>query len=227
MRPYVIDSLEGSFNSLWVDVMHFLPEIILALIVVIIGWILGAALKHVVERVFATLKVNSALEAAGADALARRAGYSLKAGEFVGILVKWFVIIVFFVATLDILSLDQVTIFFRDVVLGYLPKVIVAVLILLVATVVANVASASVSAGARAAGFKSADLLGSITRYAVLVFAVLAALSQLEIAPELVETLFMGIVFAASLGFGLAFGLGGKEAASRYISDVTRGSGGM
>ncbi|MEX0917899.1 MAG: hypothetical protein WDZ93_01980 [Candidatus Paceibacterota bacterium] len=225
MRPDVIQSLELSFNNLWVDVVQFIPEIVIALVVVIIGWIVGAALQHVVIRIFKALKVGSALDAAGVDALAQRAGYPFKPGEFVGALVKWFVIIVFFVAALDILQLDQVTVFFRDVVLGYLPKVIVAVLILLGATVVANVASASVVAGARATGFNASELLGSVTRYAILLFAVLAAMSQLEIAPELVQTLFMGIVFATSLAFGLAFGLGGKEAASRYISDMTRGRG--
>lgn len=225
MRYDIIDNVSMSMNNLWYDVMQFLPMIVVALIVVIIGWIIGAALKQVVVRIFDTLKVNAALQAAGADTLAERAGYKLKAGEFVGSLVKWFVIIVFFVAALDILRLDEVTIFFREVVLTYLPKVIVAVLILLVAAVVANVASASVTAGARAAGFTAASLLGTLTRYAIIVFAVLAALAQMEIAPEMVQTLFMGIVFAASLAFGLAFGLGGKEAAGRYVNDITRSGG--
>lgn len=226
MGGNIIETLEVSFRSLWNDVLQFLPELLLAIIVLIIGWLIGGALKHVVERVFKTLKVNEALDAAGVDKLAQRAGYPLKAGQFVGALVKWFVIIVFFIAALDILNMDQVTVFFRDVVLGYLPKVIVAVLILLVAMVVANVASASVVAGARAAGFSSADMLGSIARYSIIVFAVLAALSQLEIAPELVQTLFMGIVFAASLAFGLAFGLGGKEQAGKYLERIARGKGG-
>ena len=92
--------------------------------------------------------------------------------------------------------------------------------------VVANVASASVRAAAQAGGFGSASLLGSIARYSILVFAVLAALSQLQIAPELVETLFMGIIFSASLAFALAFGLGGRDAAAKYISKMTSHGGG-
>lgn len=227
MNPYVFDSLEMSFNDVWVSVMAYLPQIVLAVLVVIVGWIIGAVLQRIIVRIFAALNLGSALSAAGVDTLAQRTGYPFKPGEFIGALVKWFIIIVFFVAALDILNLDQVTIFFREVVLGYLPKVIVAVLILLVATLVANVAATSIAAGARAAGFNAADLLASITRYAILVFAVLAALSQLEIAPEMVQLLFTGIVFAASLAFGLAFGLGGRDAASRYINDVTRGGHGM
>ena len=212
-----------SFRGLWADIINFLPELIIALVVVLVGWIIGGLLQGLIVKVFKTLKVNEALDAAGADNIARKAGYQLKAGEFVGALVKWFVIIVFFVTALDILGLNEVTVFFRDVVLGYLPKVIVAVLILLVAMVVANVATASVRAAAKAAGFASASMLGSITRYSILLFAVLAALSQLEIAADLVQTLFMGIIFAASLAFGLAFGLGGRDSAAKYIAKMVGG----
>lgn len=223
MGRNIFGTLDMSFRSLWADIINFLPELIIALAVILVGWIIGGLLQRLIIKVFKTLKVNEALDAAGADTLARKAGYPLRAGEFVGGLVKWFVIIVFFVTALDILGLNEVTVFFRDVVLGYLPKVIVAVLILLVAMVVANVASASVRAAAQAAGFASASMLGSIARYAILMFAILAALSQLEIAADLVQTLFMGIIFAASLAFGLAFGLGGRDAASRYISRMTGG----
>lgn len=217
-----VQILQYSFQSLWIQVISFLPQILIALFIIVVGWIIGGILKHVIERVFSTLKMNELLSAAGVDDLAKRAGYTLKAGAFVGALVKWFVIIVFFVAALDVLNLDQVTIFFRDVVLSYLPQVIVAVLILFVAMIVANIVDKSVVAGARAAGFGSADLLGNFARYAIIVFAVLAALSQLEIAPRLVELLFAGFVFATSLALGLAFGLGGRDAAGRYVDSITR-----
>lgn len=214
--------LQDSFRSLWIEVVAFLPLLLLALLIIIAGWIIGGVLKQIVERIFATLKVNQLLDAAGADKLSERAGYKLQAGVFVGALVKWFVIIVFFVAALDVLNLDQVTVFFRDVVLGYLPQVIVAVLILFVAMILANLVHKSVEAGARAANFAGAELLGNVARYAILVFAVLAALSQLQIAPNLVEMLFAGFVFAASLALGLSFGLGGRDAAARYIESATR-----
>lgn len=226
MNGNVFRSIEMSYRDLSNDVFSFIPEILLALLIIVVGWILGGLLQGVVVRIFKTLKVNEALDAAGVDKLTAKAGYQLKAGVFVGALLKWFVILVFVVAALDVLNLEQVTFFFRDVVLGYLPKVIVAVLILLVAAAVANVAAASMSATARAAGFGASDLLGTLTRYAIVFFAVLAALNQLEIAPELVQTLFMGIIFGASLAFGLAFGLGGKEAATRYVNKITSQSGG-
>lgn len=214
--------LQYSFQALWVEVVSFLPQLVVALLILIVGWIVGGVCKHIIESIFKTLKVNNLLNAAGVDTLAERAGYRLNAGVFVGTLVKWFIIIVFFVAALDVLNLDQVTFFLQDVVLGYLPKVIVAVLVLFGSMIVANVAHTSVVAAARAAGFGSADLLGNFARYSIIVFAVLAALNQLQIAPELVQMLFGGFVFAASLALGLAFGLGGRDAASKYIDNMSK-----
>ena len=217
-----VQVLQYSFQTIWVQVVSLLPQFVFALIVVIIGWLIGGAVKHLIERIFTALKVNQLLDAAGVDKLTERAGYKLKAGAFVGALVKWFIIVVFFVAALDALNLDQVTVFFRDVVLAYLPQVIVAVLILFGAMIVANVLHKSVEAGARAAGFGSPELLGNFARYAIIVFAILAALSQLQIAPNLVQMLFAGFVFATSLALGLAFGFGGRDAAARYIDSATK-----
>ncbi|NCN52821.1 hypothetical protein GW943_03380 [Candidatus Parcubacteria bacterium] len=222
MEQNLITVLEMSFRNLWSDIILFLPQMIIALLVVIIGWIIADVLKRLIEKLFVVSRANEALAAAGIGVISKRAGYNFKPGQFVGSLVKWFVIIVFIVAALDILNLGEITVFFRDVVLNYLPRVIVAVLIIFGAMIIAQVVSASVEAGARAAGFRAAEMLGAIARYAIIVFAVLAALSQLEIAPMLVQILFAGFVFATSLAFGLAFGLGGRDMASKYLSKVER-----
>ncbi|MCF7815479.1 MAG: hypothetical protein K9M10_00255 [Candidatus Pacebacteria bacterium] len=217
-----IQVLQYSFQTLWVEVVSFLPQFLIAFLILIVGWIIGGVLKRIVEKVFATLKVDQLLDMAGVDELSEKAGYKLRAGAFVGSLVKWFTIIVFFVASLDVLNLDQVTVFFREVVLSYLPQVIVAVLILFGAMIIAKVVDTSIVATSRAAGFSSPDLLGHFARYAILVLAVLAALSHLQIAPQLVEMLFAGFVFATSLALGLAFGLGGKETAAHWLNAFTQ-----
>lgn len=225
MQNDVLGSLQLSFQNLWNDVIGFLPELVIAIIIIVVGWILGGFLKGVIERAFKTLKLDQALDKAGVDDLSQRAGYKFRPGYFVGELVKWFTIIVFLVVALDVLKLNQVTEFFTGEVLTYLPRVIVAALILLGAMVLANLVSASIEAGARAAGFKAADVVGTFARYAIIVFAVLAAMSQLEIAPEMVQILFAGFVFGASLAFGLAFGLGGRDAAGKYIAKMTNQGG--
>lgn len=196
--------------------------VLVALIVLVVGWVIAGILRGVTIKLFKAFKVNEALDAAGLDKLTERAGHKLNAATFMGTLVKWFVIAVFFVAALDIVGLNDVTYFIRDVVLGYLPKVIVSVLILMVALIVAKAASGGVASAIRASGTHKPDFFEKLTYYAILTFAALAVLNQLEIAPELVQTLFMGIVFALSLALGLSFGLGGKDAAGRYIDGMTK-----
>ena len=221
----IMESLEEAFISMFYATMTFLPTVIVALAIILVGWLLGGVLKRVVVKVFRTMKVNDLLSSAGVDALVERAGYPLKAGIFVGTLVKWFVIAVFFVVALDILGLTAVTDFLREVVLGYLPHVIVAVLILLVASIVAHFASTAVVVAFRTAQVSKPEMFGKVVYYAIVVFAVLAALNQLKIAQELVQMLFAGLVFASALALGLAFGLGGRETAARYLDKVTRGPG--
>lgn len=222
MPNTLLETINYTFLELWGEVIAYLPQVVVAILVVIVGWILGGVLMNLVVRGFSVLKINSALNAAGFDKLAERSGHTLDAGTFVGRLVKWFVIIVFFVAALDVLNLDQVTIFLRDIVLGYLPRVIGAVIILLAALVLANIVKTSVTAAARAGEFGSAELLGKVAQYSILVFAVLAALNQLQIAPEFVQMLFAGIVFAASLALGLSFGLGGRDTATNVLKKMSK-----
>ncbi|MBP6860259.1 MAG: hypothetical protein KBC38_01710 [Candidatus Pacebacteria bacterium] len=213
-------TLEGAFSRLLVGSIEFLPLLVGAILIFIIGWLVGVGLGRVVAQVVSALRVDQALRSAGVDRLVERAGFKLSAGNFLGGLVKWFFIVVFLVAALDVLGLDQVTTFLRVVVLTYLPKVIAAVLILLVAAVVSEAAQRAVSGSAKAANLSSANLLGTITRWAIWIFAILTALDQLEIGAAFVQTLFTGIVVAIALALGLSFGLGGQQAAARAIEKV-------
>lgn len=212
--------LTQSFRDLWLGVIDFVPNLIIALIIFIIGWIIGAILGRVVDQIIRSLKIDNTLRGAGLDDAFRRAGFEINSGRFLGGLVKWFIIIVFLVASLDVLGLTQVNAFLQEVVLLYLPQVIVAVLILLVAAVIAEVMQKLVVGGAKAAHMKSSNFLGSVTKWAIWIFAILAALSQLGVASAFIQTLFTGIVVALALAIGLSFGLGGQEAAGRYIEKL-------
>jgi len=222
MEYDLFGSVEASTKSLWLDVTNFLPELLMALLVLIIGWIVGSLLGGVVHKLFKKVHLDEVLDKAGVDVLSERAGYKFKPSHFAGTIVKWFVIIAFAIVALDILRLNAVTTFMREDVLGYLPNVFAAVLILFAAVLIANVASKTLVAVLRTAGSRKADFFGKLAYYAVVFFGILAAMNQLQIADELVQILFMGIVFALSLGLGLAFGLGGKETASRYLETMTR-----
>jgi len=209
--------LTQSFQDLWVGILSFVPNILIALLIFVFGWLIGVVVGRVVAQVVKSLKIDHFLSSTGLDEVLHQAGYKLDTGEFLGALVRWFIIIVFLVASLDVLHLTQVNIFLQQVVLLYLPQVIVAVLILIVAAVIAETLENVVVGSARAAGMRSAQFVGTVTRWAIWVFAILAALDQLNVASALVQTLFTGIVIAISLAVGLAYGLGGQEAAARTI----------
>src|SRR3990167_2084614 len=205
------DVLIASFQVLWGGVVAFVPKLIVALVVFIIGWVIAVALGKVVVQMMRSLKVDMALRSLGMEEAVSRAGMKLDSGAFVGGLVRWFFILVFLLAAVDVLGLSQVTEFLRSVVLAYIPQVIVASLILVAAALLADVAYNVVSGTARAAGLPSAGLFGGVSKWAIWVFAILAALYQLGIAGPMVQTLFTGVVAALALALGLAFGLGGKE----------------
>ncbi|MBI4065708.1 hypothetical protein HY412_00750 [Candidatus Kaiserbacteria bacterium] len=214
------DVLSQSFQGLFYGLVAFIPNLVIAVVIFIVGWLVGVGLGRVVTQVINALRVDQALRSTGIERLLSRAGFELSSGDFLGFLVKWFFIIVFLVAALDVLKLTTVNLFISDVVLGYLPQVIVAVLILLVAAVVAEAAERVVVGSAKAASLRAAGFIGKVTRYSIWVFALLAALAQLNVATAFVQTLFTGVVIAVSLAVGLSFGLGGQQSASRYLEHL-------
>ncbi len=209
-----------SLRDVWLGTAAFLPKFVVAIVILIIGWVFGGIIDKVIAQIMRALKVDNVLRGAKLDQLLSKAGFNLDSGRFVGGLVKWFVIVVFLVASLDVLQLTQVNTFLQQVVLLYLPKVIVAALILLVAAVIAEVLEKVVVGAARAAEIKSANLAGKVTHWSIWIFAILAALVQLGIASAFAQTLFTGVVVAVSLALGLAFGLGGQDAARDAIGRV-------
>jgi hypothetical protein len=213
-------SLQASFSELANGVAGFIPELVLALVIFVLGWVIGSLLGQVVSQIVRSLKVDNLLKTAKVDDVLHRAGFNLDSGRFLGDLVEWFVILVFLVASLDVLGLTQVNNFLRDAVLTYLPQVIVAVLILIVGVVIASAMQRIVVGAAMAAGVHSANLLGTLTKWAIWIFALLMALFQLNIGGPLIQTVFQGVVVALSLAVGLSFGLGGQQAASEFIEKV-------
>jgi small-conductance mechanosensitive channel len=212
--------LSQSFQNLFYGLVSFIPNLIVAIVIFIVGWLIGVGLGRVVMQLVDAMRVDQALKSTGIERVLSRAGFQLSSGKFLGFLVEWFFIIVFLVAALDVLHLTTVNLFISDVVLGYLPQVIVAVLILLVAAVVAEAVERVVVGSAKAASLRAAGFLGKVARYAIWIFALLAALAQLNVAAAFVQTLFTGVVIAVSLAVGLAFGLGGQASASRYLEHL-------
>lgn len=214
------DALRGAFYDLWASVANFVPKLVLAIIIFLVGWGIGVLLDKVVAQIIRSLKVDNALRRAKFDELLRKGGFDLDSGAFLGALVKWFIIVAFLIASLDVLQLTGVTLFLQQIVI-YIPQVIVAVLILLAAALIAEAVQRIVVGTAQAANISNASFVGVVSKWSIWVFALLIALSQLGIAAPFIQTLFTGVVVAIALGLGLSFGLGGQQAAAKAIDKVT------
>ncbi len=213
----ILPSLADSSSAILAGVVGFLPTFISALIIFIAGCVVASFVKKLIAHIIKAIKLDSLLATAQVDALLKRADLNLDSGKFLGTLVQWFVVVVFLVASLNVLGLAQVNFFFLAVVVNYLPRVIVAVLMPIVGVVAADFMGKVVVGGAKASNIMQANLLGSLTRWSIWIFALLVALQQVGIAGQLIQTIFLGLVVALSLAVGLAFGLGGQEAAAKAI----------
>lgn len=210
------DVVAGSLQGLWLGVVSFLPTLIAAIIVFIIGLIVAAGLGALVEKIFEAIRLDSLLNKLGLSPYFERAGLRLRGSRFLGQLVNWFLIVAFLLAASDILGLAALSLFLRDV-LFYIPNIAAAVLIMLAAVVVANLSRRVVTASVMSAKLHAAHFLGALTWWAITVFGLLAALVQLNIAPSIINSLVTGFIAMLALAGGLAFGLGGKEYAAHLV----------
>ena len=221
MPPEALIIIQDSLANLWGSLLLFLPRFIGALIVFAVGLIVAALLRRLVMRVSNVLKLDELAETLEVKKMLQKSGLRLNVAALLGWIVKWFFVVVFLVAATDILGWDEVTEFLTQVVL-YLPNVIISVIILLVGIMVANFTRNVVRTAVEAAKLTSADFLSGISRWSILIFSFMAALVQLQIAEDLIRILFTGLVAMIALGGGLAFGLGGKDQATKLLSKIKR-----
>lgn len=210
-----------SLIGLWYAFITFIPGLLGAIILFVVGWVVGSIVGKAITQLVSVLKIDKLFESAGVNHFVDRSGLKFSISRFIGAIVKWFIIVVFLMAALQIIGLTQVNDFLREAVLYYLPKVIIASFILVIATVLADGMKKLVKASAQAANIRSANMLGSITLYAIWAFAIVIALSELGIATAFMQILFTGFIAALAIALGLSFGLGGKEAASRAIDKIS------
>lgn len=213
--------LQGPLLELWETLVAYLPNLLGAIIVFLIGVIVALVLRSVVVKIIALLRIDELARRLEITAQFERVGLRLHIGVLLGWIVKWFFIIVALIAATDILGWDQVTDYLGQIVL-FVPNVIVAVIILLAGILLGNFVQNVVKTAVEAAQLASAEFLSGIAKWAILIFTFMAALVQLQIAPELIRVLFTGLVAMLALAGGLAFGLGGKEHAHHLLNRLKK-----
>ncbi len=211
------DAVSTSLTDLWFQFITIIPNIIAALVVFFIGWSIAIALGRLIEKAMVMLRINSAFESiTGLKRAVEQAGLKLDIAHLVGEIFKWFLIIVTLLASTDILGLNQVSQFLTSVLL-YVPNVVVAAVILVISVVLANFVYRTVLASVEAAGFTSGGMVAAISKWSILIFALFAALLQLNVATQLLQTFLTAFFAMIAIAGGLAFGLGGKDLATKWL----------
>jgi len=211
-----------SLMNLWYGFINFVPSFLGAIILFLVGWVVGKVIGKAIEQVISVIKLEKLFDSAGMQKFRESTGLKITVGGFIGAVVKWFIIVVFLMASLQIVGLTDVNDFLRTTVVLYLPKVIIAALVLIIAAFLADLIEKVISSSAKMAKLNQANMLGSIARYAIWGFAFIIALNELGIASAFMQIIFTGLIAALAIALGLSFGLGGKEAAARAIEKVSK-----
>jgi hypothetical protein len=191
------------------------------LVILLVGWLIARLLYSIVVGLLHRLNFNRLAERSGFSRFVEETGLTTDPSHVIGSLVYWFVLLLTLIVAFDSLGLPAVSAVLNDVLL-WLPHLLVALVILMLAGLVANFVFGVVRGSAMEAGSANPDLLASLARAAVWVFAVLIALDELGIATTIVTSVVFGMVFAVALALGLAFGLGGRDVAAQIVQSWYR-----
>jgi len=200
------------------NILSYIPVILAALIVFLIGLILAKWARVLTVKVLKALRISALVRKSGFEPFLKKAEIKLNVEEILGGLVRWLIILVFFIATVNLLGLTTVSIILSSV-LGYIPRVISAILVLTIGVLIAGLMEGIVKGALAQVDIKASRLLAKIASYLIVIFATLAAINELQIAQTLINTLFTGFVAMLALGVALAIGLGAKGLVSRILNE--------
>lgn len=215
-----VDIFVASLATFWTQLASFVPQLIAALLLLFIGWMLAKVARTGVRRLLTALKFDKITEKSGLEAFMQHAELELSLAGVIGNLVYWLIILVMIVTVANSLGLQMVADLFNKVVL-YIPNVIVAILVLVFGTILARFINRMVFAWLNNVEFEGALTVSTFSEYAMMVFVFFIAMEQLQIANELLTAAFIIAFGAVGLAFAIAFGMGAKDWASRVIEKVT------
>lgn len=224
--PYSItnwqDAILIASSTVLGRLVTFLPNLFGSILVFLIGWIVSGWAKSIVTRILRATRLERLVSGTAVEAFLQKAEFKGKIEDVLGGVVKWVIIFIFFIAAVNILGLSTVSLVLNGI-LAYIPKIIAAMLILLAGVLLAGVIEGVVKGAAGAVDVSTARLLGKLSSWVVMIFAVLASVSELGIADRFINTLITGVVATLSLGLGLALGLGSKELVSELLTEWYKG----
>jgi len=210
------DIFLNAINTVFSQIASFLPSVLWALTVFVIGVIVSNWAKGITVAFVKTIRLEKLLHSTGIEKILKKAHLPFGLERLLGQIVRWIILLIFFISAMNILGLYAVSDILNRI-LGYVPNVLSAVLILAIGILVAGLLEVIVKGAVSSFNPKASRLLGKVTSYTIMVFVVLAAISELKIAQDFIQTIFMGVVATLSIGVGLALGLGSKTTVEKIV----------
>ncbi|NMB47231.1 hypothetical protein GYA01_00090 [Patescibacteria group bacterium] len=210
-------SISGAFTQAWDSIASFLPMFLTAIIIFVIGWFISIGLGKLVANLLKRVGFDNIFNKTGWQKALRKAELKITPSQFIGVITKWIFVIIFLIIVSDIVKWENFSSLLNQII-TWVPNLIVAIVILVVAIVIADILEKIIKATIDKVGIASANFLGSLAKWVIYVVATLAILSQLNVAPAIVNAIIYGIVGAFVLSFGLAFGLGGRDEAAKILA---------
>ncbi len=210
-------SIVNALNEAVSLILTFIPRIIGFAIILIVGLIIATVVSKALTLILRKVGFDRMSERIGLTRLEGRMGVSLDSAGILGKIVYWFLLLIFLVPAADALGIPAVSNILNQLV-DYIPNVFVAILVLFLGALAGTVVADLVRGATASARMGNPNLFATIARFAILGFAALIALEQLQIAPALLNELFGAFVAAAAIAVGLAFGLGGQDTARKWLN---------
>ena len=217
-EPSFTQTLIQSFRDAFTMIVSAIPRILGFIIIVAIGWLVSNWLARGVTSLLRAIRFDELMQRSGIGEFLNKMGTGTDAAGIVAGLVKWIVRIVVILVAFDVLGLPAVSDVMRQFLL-WLPNLVVAIFVLFIGGIAARALGNIVRGATAEAGFANPETLANVVRTTVWAFAIVVAINQLGIATNLITTLFTGFVAALAIALGLAFGLGGRDLASRTLEN--------
>lgn len=215
-----IDVVWEPVRVILVQVGEFFPRVLLAILILVVGWLLAKALRFAAVKALRAINFNVLTEKAGIDGFIKQGGGELDTTQVLGFLIYWLVIIAALMIAFNSMGLAYVTDLVGRVLL-FVPRVIVAVVILAFGAYLARFVGAAVATYCKGIALPEAATVGRLAFWGVLVFVVLVALDQLGLG-DIIRQSFLIVLAAVALGLALAFGLGGQKRAADWLERWSR-----
>src|SRR5579883_1839146 len=208
----IFNALSNAVNL----ILTFIPRLIGFLVILVVGLIIATLVSKALTFLLRKIGFDRLSDRIGLTRFEQRMGVRMDAAGILGKIVYWFILLIFLVPAADALGLPTVSNILNTLV-AYIPNVFVAILVLFLGSLAATVVADLVRGTVASANIGNPNIYANIARIAIIGFAVIVALEQLKIAPDIMNILFTAVVGAAALAFGLAFGLGGRDTARRLL----------